>query len=233
MELKKEVKMGVLEGYKELSENYDELYNIATICEEKEFYKLLGNVKGKRILDVGCGTGRYAIDLAKGGAIVEGIDLSNEMLEIARKKAKKEGIELKLTCQDISKISYPKNQFDIVISNLVISHVNDFKKAIKEMVRVCKLKGIIIISTIHPDLISQKREKWAPFHLEDKTLLIRRHKRGVSDYVNSLNQNGAKVKEVSHIKLLDSIKKERPDILDDIGDVNVILLIKAVKITSS
>jgi len=55
------------------------------MLEMPAMFELLGNVKGKKVLDFGCGSGIYAKILTKKGAIVKGFDISEEMLKIAKK----------------------------------------------------------------------------------------------------------------------------------------------------
>lgn len=82
-----------------------------------ETLKICGNVTGKRILDVGCGSGRIAIELALRGAEVVGLDVSNEILQIAQRIAVREGVADR--CQFIKEdfLNYsPEQPFDIVLA---------------------------------------------------------------------------------------------------------------------
>jgi SAM-dependent methyltransferase len=81
--------------------------------------ELVGNqadrysVKGKELLDIGCGTGELSLRLVKEGYSVTGVDLSEDMLFIAREKAEKEGLNLPLFQQDMSELE-GLGQFDII-----------------------------------------------------------------------------------------------------------------------
>jgi len=68
-----------------------------------------------KILDVGCGTGRHAIPLAKLGYEVTGMDSSKEMLETLKEKAEKAGVEVKVICADLLKSEMPGGKFDLMI----------------------------------------------------------------------------------------------------------------------
>ena len=83
----KRTRLDVLKGYSKISKEYDICTSIATKSEEKDFIKMAGNAKGKKVLDVGCGTGRCSLLLARKGGVISGIDISAAMLKIARKKA--------------------------------------------------------------------------------------------------------------------------------------------------
>ena len=107
--------------------------------------KLLGNVKGKKILDFGCGTGIYAKLLTKKGAKVKGFDISKEMLEIAKRENPK--LDLRIG----SGYKFPfKEKFDIVLSSLVVHYLDDWNKMFKEVRKVLKKGGYFVFSTGNP-----------------------------------------------------------------------------------
>jgi len=118
-------------------------YNEMT--EMPAIFELLGNVKGKKILDFGCGTGIHAKILKNKSAIVKGFDISPEMIKIAKKENPK--IEFKVgTAYDIPF----KEKFDIVLASLVVHYISDWNKMFQEVKRVLKEKGIFIFSTGNP-----------------------------------------------------------------------------------
>lgn len=105
--------------YETLFENYAESYDgecfaQGTIGECDFIEGELAYDKSLNILDVGCGTGRHAIELAKRGYKVEGIDLSENLLQKAREKAKAVGVEVEFSRHDARKLPFD-NQFDVAI----------------------------------------------------------------------------------------------------------------------
>jgi ubiquinone/menaquinone biosynthesis C-methylase UbiE len=118
---------------------YNELLEMPSVLE------LLGNVKGEKILDFGCGTGIYAKILTKKGAVVKGFDISEKMLEIA----KKENSNLTLIKGSGYKIPFDE-KFDIVLGALVVHYISDWDKMFKEVSRVLKNGGYFIFSTGNP-----------------------------------------------------------------------------------
>jgi len=146
----KKVELSVKKGYDLWSDSYDTDENSLIYLEEKEVLKLIGNVKNKRILDVGCGTGRISLKLLKKGAKVFGIDISNKMLQKARDKTKKYRGRCEFRIVSLYKIPYKKQEFDLVLFNLVLSHIKKLDKAISEISRVLKRNGVLIISDLHP-----------------------------------------------------------------------------------
>jgi ubiquinone/menaquinone biosynthesis C-methylase UbiE len=105
--------------------------------------------RGDAILDVGCGTGRHCLELAKRGYKVAGIDVSDAMLSKARKKAKRKGFQIEFKYGDMRNIPVDDESFDCVICLYsAFCHLlrkRDRKKAIAEMRRVLKKGGTAII----------------------------------------------------------------------------------------
>ena len=106
-----------------------------------------------KILDVGCGTGRHSIELSKRGYEVTGIDLSDSLLERARKKAEKSNLKIDFVKQDARNLPYQK-KFDIVIMlceggfPLMESDEMNFE-ILKSISRSLKDNGKIIFTTLN------------------------------------------------------------------------------------
>jgi len=105
--------------YVSLFENYGqkydkEVFTQGTIGECDFFERELNYDKSLRILDVGCGTGRHAIELSDRGYSVTGIDLSDSMLDKARQKAKEKGLDIEFICCDARDLPF-ESQFDVAI----------------------------------------------------------------------------------------------------------------------
>lgn len=105
--------------YKELFDNYARTYDKepftqGTLGEVDFIEKEMNFDKSKTILDIGCGTGRHAIELTKRGYKVTGVDLSGSQLNRAREKAKESGVEVQFIQQDAREINF-KNEFDLVM----------------------------------------------------------------------------------------------------------------------
>ncbi|MBW3014177.1 class I SAM-dependent methyltransferase, partial [Candidatus Woesearchaeota archaeon] len=116
----------------------------------------LKNVKGKKIIDIGCGSGLYTKILRKRGAKMCGMDISKTLLEIAKKE--NPGVDFQLA--SIHKIPFKKNTFDIAISALMLDYVKDWDSAFKEVRRVLKPNGIYIFSLGNPLLECREKIKF-------------------------------------------------------------------------
>ncbi len=113
-------------------------------------FKMIHVEKGMKILDVGCGTGNFSIKLAKMGCSVTGIDISDNMLEIASKKAADENLDIQFLHMDLNELNFKENKFDAVFSMAAFEFVNDedAPKALEGMLKVVKKNGQVLIGTI-------------------------------------------------------------------------------------
>jgi len=105
--------------YEELFQNYakkydDESFTKGTIGEVDFIEKEIDYNKSFRILDIGCGTGRHSIELAKRGYNVVGIDLSESMLKRAKEKARNENVKVDFIQADARELNF-KNEFHLVL----------------------------------------------------------------------------------------------------------------------
>ncbi len=103
----------------------------------------------KKILDLGCGSGRHTVYLAKRGFQVYGVDISKEGIKITKEWIKKEKLRANLKIGSIyRKLPYQDNFFDAIISTNTIHHakIETIRKAIQEIERVLKPKGLIFIT---------------------------------------------------------------------------------------
>src|ERR1700686_5490030 len=82
------------EGYAHWASSYDSETNALIVLEEAHVDPLLAQIPFSRVLDVGSGTGRYALKLARRGASVTALDQSPEMLEVARQASRQEGMSI-------------------------------------------------------------------------------------------------------------------------------------------
>jgi 2-polyprenyl-3-methyl-5-hydroxy-6-metoxy-1,4-benzoquinol methylase len=101
-----------------------------------------GRIKGRRILDVGTGTGRAAVLFARGGAQVTGVDASEEMLKVARQRAAGEGLTIRFLPGDAHALAFPDQSFDVVVSLRVLMHTPDWRTSVAEL---CRVAGRLVI----------------------------------------------------------------------------------------
>jgi ubiquinone/menaquinone biosynthesis C-methylase UbiE len=104
--------------------------------QEREIAAFLMPIQGRRVLDVGTGTGRAAIALAKRGAIVTGMDASAEMLQVARRRASEAGADVTFVRGDAHALEFPDRGFDAVVCLRVLMHTPDWRASLRELCRV-------------------------------------------------------------------------------------------------
>ena len=100
------------------------------------------------ILDVGCGSCRHSVRLAKRGFRCYAVDFSQEILKKAETYVREQGLQERVTikCEDITRLSFESNSFDNIFCWGVLMHIPDLKKAVAELCRVLRPGGRIIIS---------------------------------------------------------------------------------------
>lgn len=104
---------------------------------------------GKRLLEVGCGTGTDLLQFARGGAIVTGVDLTPRSIEIARRRFEVYGLAGEFAIEDGENLSFPDASFDAVYSFGVLHHTPDTHRAVSEIHRVLKPGGTAIVMLYH------------------------------------------------------------------------------------
>lgn len=135
----------VQKKYNRFSKFYDKLHNgMEKKKVSKWREKLLGNIKGK-ILEVGVGTGKNLPYYNKDAKVI-GIDLSPKMLEKAKIKLNElDNRNITLVEMDAQKLKFKDNSFDYIVCTFVLCSVPDPIKVLKEMKRVCKKNGKILM----------------------------------------------------------------------------------------
>jgi ubiquinone/menaquinone biosynthesis C-methylase UbiE len=104
---------------------------------------LVGRIKDRRILDVGTGTGRAALLLARGGARVTAVDASEQMLAVAERRATDEHLPIRFLIGDVHRLEFRDRAFDVVVSLRVLMHAADWRQSIAELCRVADRLVII------------------------------------------------------------------------------------------
>ena len=123
--------------------------NLNALLEQPAMEKLLPNLEGKTVLDLGCGYGHNCLDFVnKGAKKVVGVDISQKMLDIAKKEASHEKIRYyNMSMTDIDKLN---EKFDIIYSSLAFHYIEDFYEFCKLMYSVLNEGGVLLFSQEHP-----------------------------------------------------------------------------------
>jgi malonyl-CoA O-methyltransferase len=140
------------DGYDRWAAIYDAEDNPLVALEEPWVERLLGDVRGLAVADIGCGTGRHALRLSAAGATVHALDFSEAMLE--RAKAKTGAANVVFQVHDLAQpLPFADETFDRVVCGLVIDHIADLDGLFREMSRVCRPDGFVVVSVMHPAMM--------------------------------------------------------------------------------
>ena len=146
------IKEKILKAYEELADQYNAKIDYKphnAYYDRPNTLKLVGEVKGKSVLDAACGPGKYAEILIAVGATVTGFDISPRMIELAQERNKN---TVSFFVQDLSAPfeTLKKNSYDIIVCALALHYIEDWNSTIQELYRVLKDDGKLIISIEHP-----------------------------------------------------------------------------------
>jgi SAM-dependent methyltransferase len=147
-----------MEDRKRALEDYDQMADVyaddaqvdptKTTYDRPTIVSMAGDVRGKRVLDIGCASGGLTELLVERGASVTGIDLNPRLIEIARERL---GDRAVFQVVDIAEpLPFEDASFDIVAASLVLHYLEDWGPTLREFARVLRAGGRFVMSTHHP-----------------------------------------------------------------------------------
>jgi ubiquinone/menaquinone biosynthesis C-methylase UbiE len=172
---------------------------------------LLGDVAGKRVVEIGCGGGQNSIALAKWGATCVGVDPSPSQIAHARRLALENEVEVQFIVGVAENLSaFPDESFDIALSSYAFDYVTDLRRAYDEAWRVLVPGGLFVFCLSHPwfqavgwhlagdpdatevgDYAAWPDvEEWDWSYEDGTTALMRGHLRTLAQIVNELIKAG-------------------------------------------
>jgi 2-polyprenyl-3-methyl-5-hydroxy-6-metoxy-1,4-benzoquinol methylase len=110
--------------------------------------ELLGDVHGRRVLDVGCGDGVLAVTLAQRGAQVTGVDRSPVMIEAARRRAQDAGVCIDFCVARAEALPFGQNRFDLIVAVTILCFVAEPQDVFAEVRRVLRHGGCLVIGEL-------------------------------------------------------------------------------------
>jgi len=116
-------------------------FEACTAPENRFILQQMGDIRGKTLLDLGCGAGENSVYFAKKGAICVATDYSPAMVAVALQLAAANGVEIEGRTANAMALEFPDNTFDLVYASNLLHHIPDPKIALKEMHRVLKPGG--------------------------------------------------------------------------------------------
>ena len=224
-------------------ENYDTVNLRSDILVSDRVLKLLGNVQGKNILDIGCGNGKFARRLAQGGVKVFAIDIVPEQIEFAKKieGEKNQGINYFVSnIQELNKIDFSIEKFDIVISLMTHLYLSekDFVNSFKIISDKLGDEGRFIYGNIHPSriLLYEKKNYFETQLLKvelptlnGKVFATEFYHHPMDIVINSIINAGLKIKQIYEPRPNDLEIKKYPTLLNPNDKLPQYLIIDTIK----
>ncbi|WP_181685362.1 class I SAM-dependent methyltransferase [Halorhabdus salina] len=223
----------VRDAYDELAASYDAEIESNAYNEHIEFpamTSLIPEVEGKRILDAGCGTGRYTEWLIEQGADVVGVDVSEAMLEEARTKL---GSRATFHREDLGDaLTFAEDDaFDGVVSSLALGYVESWETALSEFARVLEPGGFLVFSVMHPLDTVQADESSTYFEVEQQThewaVDVPYYRRPFSAILNPLLEAGFRVAKIREPQPTAAFEAKQPDRYETESNEPVFLCVTA------
>lgn len=206
-------------AYDALASTYDE-HEADPYCVDLEFpamQELLPDVAGKRILDAGCGSGRYTEWLLEEGAEVVAVDASEAMISLARERV---GDRSTVQQADLTApLSFDDATFDGVVSGLALHYLPDWRPVFAEFARVLAPGGFLAFSAHHPvdDFLAyddvtyfETEPRVMTWQGVDGDVEVPFYSRPFSAVVNPLLDAGFGLDEVVEPKPRESFREKRP-----------------------
>ncbi len=116
--------------------------------ERRLILELAGDVGGRKLLDVGCGDGDFAVELARRGASVTGIDASPEMIGAAKRRAEQQKAAVTFHIATAQQLPFSAEQFDLVTAITILCFVDDPSPVFREIARVLRPGGRLVIGEL-------------------------------------------------------------------------------------
>lgn len=114
--------------------------------QQAAFVETMRDVRGKRVLEYGSGKGRFAVILSKLGAIVTGIDVGPDLIELSRRTAAVNEVDCEFVVGSVERLPFDDGVFDFVVGNAILHHLSReaVRSAVSEAYRVLTPEGVAL-----------------------------------------------------------------------------------------
>ncbi|HVM34579.1 MAG TPA: class I SAM-dependent methyltransferase [Actinomycetota bacterium] len=136
------------EHHSDLSGERRAAWGVFRILEDR--LRILGDVRGKEVLELGCGGAQWAVELAARGAHVVGLDNSSRQLEHARRLIQDEQVDVVLVQAAAEQVPFAESTFDIVFCDYGALTFADPAVALPEVARILRQGGLLAFTTLSP-----------------------------------------------------------------------------------
>lgn len=187
------------QGYDRWSELYDVDHNPLLPLEEPQVQRLLPadeSIRGRTLLDIGCGTGRHTLRYAAAGARVTALDFSAGMLGQAQRKAGAE--DIRFIAHDLTQpLPLPDASFERAVCCLVMDHIPQPQALLGEIRRVLQPGGSLVVSLMHPALLIRGVEARFTQPETGQKICPKSYPHRICDYVMAIVRSGLSIAEMS------------------------------------
>lgn len=189
---------------------------------------LIPEVDGRRILDAGCGTGIYTEWLLDRGADVVGVDVSEAMLDQAREAVGDRAEFRRATLGD--PLPFADDEFDGVVSALVLDYVEDWGRAFDEFARVLASGGFVVFSVVHPlDTLDETENYFeTERYVKEWSVDVPCYRRPLGAMFDPVIEAGFRIDEVCEPQPTEAFAEKRPERYEKESRNPVFLCVRAV-----
>jgi len=180
-------------AYNNWAESYDDVINKTRDLEAIAIKKVLGRKKFRKILELGCGTGKNTEWLLTRAENVVAVDFSEEMLDKAKAKIKSDKVTF-IRKNILRKWSVTKPKFDLLTCSLILEHIKDINYIFEQAYRVLKKDGLFYIGELHPQ--KQYLGSKARFEKGKKTVVLDCYTHNISEFTAGAIKNRFKCLEI-------------------------------------
>lgn len=186
--------MNVQEAYDQWSGQYDTNQNKTRDLEALSLRQTLSGLRCKRILEIGCGTGKNTAWLQTITDEILAVDLSDKMLAVAKNKITSEQVQFQQA--DITQNwDFATGPFDLITFSLVLEHISDLQAVLHKAYRVLEPGGKAYIGELHP--FKQYNGTKARFDTEQGIQVVTCFNHHISDFTSSAKQAGFEIELIN------------------------------------
>ena len=183
-------------------------------------FRMLGDVRGKRVLDAGCGQGYLSRLLAERGALVTGVEPATALYGYALEKERERGQGITYIDADLCHLPDLGEPFDAVVASMVFMAIPDWRPALESCVGALRPGGLFVIGLVHP-CFEEASASWAAHGcVEVREYLTEYEIRGpngtdihrpLSTYLNAVIDAGCRLREIAEPGLRSELALGRPE----------------------
>jgi ubiquinone/menaquinone biosynthesis C-methylase UbiE len=213
-----------LDAYRLWAASWESDPSAIVALESRYLVPWLTNLRGRRVLDVSCGTGRWLEHAAREGAEIVGLDFCDEML--ARAASKKE-LASRLAVSDAAQLPVRDECADVVLCTLSLGHMRNVRTPIAEMARTVRTGGTVIVTDFHPEAF---RRGWKrTFRTGGQTYEVRNHYHSIESITDAARGSGLVLEELSEPCFSEPerpifVNAGKPELFEQVRNIPAVLL---------